>query len=89
MGFYVNPENGMTKERWLETYGDRVSEDSARQHSAGFQNKLAVCLVDNGWMTAAGIAYDDHERNAFMHPDTRTKKWFLVPKALLDQFLPS
>jgi hypothetical protein len=88
VGYYVNPKDGVsTKEKWLETHGTRVSEETALAHGAGYNNRLVVCLIDNGWMTAAGIAYDDRERDVFANPDGRPKTWYVVPKALLEQFM--
>lgn len=84
MGYYVNPPS-CTKEHWLETYGKRATERAIREHAAG--DHLAVCLVDNGPFTAAAIAYDDRERDVFLHPDGRSKVWYIVPKAALQPWL--
>lgn len=69
-------------------HGTLVSESFLKE--TPFNNEssqLPVCLVDNGWMTAAGIAFDEHEMNDFMHPDSRPKQWFLVPKDVLKEFM--
>lgn len=84
MGYYINPRE-CTKEMWLETYGKRVSEAEARMHPAG--DNLLVCLVDNGPFTAAAIAYDDRERDAFLYPDRRKKVWYVVARQRLEPFL--
>ena len=89
MGYYINPP-GQTKEQWLKAYAIEIGENGARSHTAG--DNLVVCLVDNGWMTAAGICYDDHERDMFMLPDTdghqRPRKWYVVSRAQLSPYLP-
>jgi hypothetical protein len=62
MGYYINPK-GCTKEEWLFQYGQPVPASVAKTHPAG--EKVVVCLIDNGPFTAADIAYDDRERDAF------------------------
>lgn len=86
MGYYINPKD-MSKEKFLAIYGYPVTHEQASKCSAGDEGKLVVCLVDNGMFTAAGIAYDDRERDAFMLPDGRDKKWYLVDKELLKPYM--
>jgi len=81
MGYYINPKNGTTKEAWLAEHGMSISEPAAKAHTAGA--RVVVCLIDNGWMTAAGIAYDDRERDAFTMLDSRPKSWYLVNREQL------
>ena len=83
MGYYINPSN-MPKEQWLEENGQNVSPKFAREHK--IDGRYLVCLVDNGPFTAAGICYDDRERDAFLIPDQRPKTWYLVSKELLQPF---
>jgi hypothetical protein len=83
MGYYVNPPVG-TKEDWLRKNGIELSTPpNPDETKEGF---LPVCLVDNGHMTAAGIAYSPDEVRAFQSPgDPRPKTWFLVgTKALAE-----
>lgn len=89
MGYYINPESG-SKEDWLLDNGNQVSRQTIQAFSFT-TDELPVCLVDNGWMTAAGIAYDANERDRFMEahlpPDEqRPKAWFLVSKEKLKPF---
>lgn len=86
MGYYINP-NG-DKGIWLNTNGAQVSFDQAQRHDAGKDDHFVVCLVDNGWMTAAAIAYNDRERDVFARDDGRPKKWFLVKRDALKPFCP-
>jgi hypothetical protein len=39
-----------------------------------------VCVVENGWMDAAGYAYDARELDRFMYPDGRPRRWLIVPE---------
>lgn len=87
MGFYINPRD-MGKEKFLRTYGKRIEEAEARAFTDFKGDALPVILVDNGAFKAAGIAYDAHERDAFLHPDRRPKTWWLVPRDRLRPYLP-
>lgn len=86
MGYYINPPD-MEKEKFLAIYGSPITAEQASKHSANDDQKLVVCLVDNYQFTAAGIAYDDRERDAFMMPDGRAKKWYLIDKEVLKPYL--
>lgn len=81
MGAYINPVN-QSKEDWLRDNGTETnvpaSVDAKPDH-------LPVCLVLNPGFSAAGIAFDERELQAFTYPDGRPKKWFWVEtKKLLD-----
>ena len=80
MGYYVNPSTG-TKEQWLHENAKPISNAKDFDFNS---DSLLVCLVDNGAFTAAGIAYDARERDAFMITDGRPKKWFSVEKSKLE-----
>lgn len=83
MGFYINPPN-CSKEDFLVKHGTFLGAAPAT-HREG--DNIAVCLVDNGGFTAAGIAIDQRERNDFAREDGRAKVWFHVPLPLLTPFL--
>lgn len=89
MGFYINPKD-RSKEAWLASYGTRVPIQESRESSTllpeGFH---LVCLIDNGWMTAAAIAYDKDELMAFLAPDKRPRTWYLVADEDLISVEPS
>lgn len=85
MGYYINPPGG-NKQSWLDTNGVRVSQDTASRRKAGDEDQFVVCLVDNGWMDAAGIAYDDNELKAFLYEDGRPKKWYIVKREALKPY---
>lgn len=83
MGYYINPID-KTKEEWLMENGLRALSSDKRPEGFHF-----VCLVDNGGFTAAGIAFNDQEKEAFMHPDNRHKYWFIVADEKLIEVEPS
>jgi sugar lactone lactonase YvrE len=87
MGVYINPKN-QSKEDWL-----RENCISVSRYTPVFdQTKeiLPVCLVDNGIFTAAGIAFSEREREAFLDPtDRREKLWFEVKTSKLLEVEPS
>ena len=85
MGYYINPKNE-SKETWLHSNGRLVTLVEVKDHQAKDNDELVVCLVDNGPFTAAGIAYDDEERNAFLYPDPRPKNWYMVKRELLREW---
>jgi hypothetical protein len=74
MGCYVNPVE-QSKEQWLEENGTLVPGPIVPS-----QEFLPVCLVDNGYFTAAGIGFDQREVDAFSYPDPRPKKWYKVAR---------
>lgn len=82
MGYYINPAD-MSKESWLSLNGRRISQlDVGNFDFSG--DELPVCLVNNGAFTAAGIAYDKSEAQAFNNPsDARPKIWYAVKRELL------
>jgi hypothetical protein len=83
MGYYINPPD-MTKEQWLKLHGDEVTVGYVQRNTDA--NLVPVCLVDNGSHTAAGIAYDKRELEAFLYPDSRPKRWFMVAREKLVPF---
>ena len=75
MGYYINPID-MSKEVWLSAYPE------VDPYATGFVDgdELLVCLVDNGPFTAAAVAINKTEYDAFLRQDGRTKVWYKVPK---------
>lgn len=85
MGIYINPKDGRTKEQWLADHGTPINATASINHDYT-GDYLPVCWVDNGWMTAAGIAYDAREAECFRNPGGRPTAWFMVRRDLLKQF---
>lgn len=81
MGYYINPRD-MTKEQWLmeNNTGKTIIPPSTPVRIIDGKKDVVICLVDNGGFTAAGVAFDDAELEAFARPnDLRAKIWFWVP----------
>lgn len=86
MGYYINPVD-MSKEAWLDLYGERLDDPPETSTAPGYHY---VCVVDNGPFTAAGICYNDREQEAFSDPgDIRPKQWYSVPDAALCDVCPN
>jgi hypothetical protein len=94
---YINPVKG-TKEEWIgklmhcSVLGwedtcpviKRVSQEQFLAHVPGAENRYGLCHVDNGWMTALGVAHNEREALAFCSPnDYRPKVFFLAHKSCL------
>ena len=84
MGIYVNPSD-CDKETWLCRYGEIIMGQGVSRAPSTYKSGdcLAVCLVDNGGFTAAGVAYNESELASFAYPDGRDKVWFWVPLSAL------
>ena len=87
MGYYVNP-TGQKKEQFLADRG--VARQATFKWSDTPEGSLPVVLVDNGWMTAAGIIYSEEEFKAFTDPnDSRPRKIYTVSIADLVKYANS
>jgi len=76
MGYYIDPETE-TKEQFLQRVGRRLPSATAPVEP----EELLVCLVDNGFFSAAGIMYGPHEIQEFNDPrDFRPKSWWAVSR---------
>lgn len=85
MGLYINPE-GESKEQWLVKCGVELF-DTGRLFESGQvmePKHYPVCLVYNGFFTAAAICFSQREYEVFAEPDGRLKRWFLVNEDDLD-----
>ena len=86
MGYHVNPR-GETKEAFLEREGKLCSPEITWTDVP--QGYVLVVLVDNGWMTAAGIIVDEaklrqERERGVMHPrDPRPWKLYSVPTEIV------
>lgn len=89
MGYYINPPD-MTKEEFLNKYGILIKESDVMANEFG--NEFPVVLVDNGLFTAAGILYDDVERQSwwecYKRDPHRFYLFYIVAKKHLIPYLP-
>lgn len=73
MGSYINPQT-CSKEQWLK---DNAYEIDIEHTDLRPDGEMAVCLVNNGPFTAAGIIFNRREWKCFTDAgDSRPKKWF-------------
>lgn len=80
MGKYVNPTDGSSKEEWLQKNGTMTGNTPC----AITEEFVPVCWVNNGPFSAAGVADDSREVEAFNRPDDiRPKRWFQVSREAL------
>lgn len=92
MGYYINHPQ-MSKERWLHLNGSRPMREAPSTHKNA-DDEYAVCLVDNGPFTAAGICYSQGELNRFSPSKSsrlrspRPRLWFFVPREKLIEVCP-
>jgi hypothetical protein len=87
MDFYVNPP-GMTKEEWLHFNADIVMPVGASPKERTDGSKIAVCLVDCGSHTSAGVAFDQTQFERMTIDDGRARVWFYVETEKLLGIVP-
>lgn len=80
MGYYIETPSPFDKaSQLLSLEGARPS---AFHEGLPGPDHVLVCVVDNGWMEAAGVVYDENELRAFSDPtDYRPKQWLTLPRA--------
>lgn len=96
VGYYINPQT-QTKEQWLNDHGTLVPYGTDIELLVKPAGTYLVCWVDNGSFTAAGICFDDLERDAFNagfkpgahFPDQRPHTWFLCTREDLILICPA
>lgn len=81
MGYYLEPSPD--KIVWLKENGTRVETSDVPKLNVftSDPDTIIVCLVNNGYFYAAGVAFSDRELDAFRKEDGRPKSWWRVPKA--------
>lgn len=85
MGYYINPPDS-SKEVWLGR--NAIVLDGPPERFDERENAFPVVLVDNGYFTAAGIAYNQDELEQFLFPDPRPKIWLSAPIEKLFEVCP-
>jgi hypothetical protein len=89
MGYYVNPQDGRTKEEFLAERGREVTRDVILRDAFKDKSHTPVVMVDNGFFTAAAIAFDARELKAFTDlDDVRPHRYFFVPREELREWYP-
>ncbi len=85
MGYYVNPPEE-SKESFLEREGMVMASNPQITWESVSEGYLPVVLVNNGWMTAAAIAYCEQELQEFTRlDDDRPRTVFMVK---IEKLLP-
>lgn len=80
MGYYINPPTE-SKESFLQRKGKLLTNKPLSLPEN--KEEALVCLINNGFFTAAGICYSEKEREEFGRNDGRPKSWYIVPKSEL------
>lgn len=79
MGYYIETPSGRDKAGQLRRLAGAVDVDPDKVAWPPPEGKALVCVVDNGWMEAAAVAYDEAEYNVFNAPDdTRPRTWLYM-----------
>lgn len=89
MSCYVNPPQE-SKEAFLNREGRKIhGKEIPRRVKDIPADLLLVCLVDNGWMTAAAVGYSDRELEEFTRSDDpRPRTYYMVPLDKLREVCP-
>ena len=83
MGLYLEPE--IDKQEWIEENGKKGFVDFEDIPN----NKVLICVVDNGFFVAMAVAFSEREVKAFSLPDDhRPKEWYLVNKEVVKPIAP-
>ncbi len=91
MGQYINPTD-RSKEDFLREHGASMTDEQAIAQPHRTSDGYVVCWLNNGAFTAAGIAYDEREKMAFLRgfidgTDPRPHRFYRVPDEHVVPFL--
>lgn len=91
MGLYMEVASSTGKAEQIKNLDHRVK--SVPMHLVSFKECpkgfLPVCVVNNVFFEAAGVAYDEEEFNEFNHYlDVRPKQWLYVPIEVIRKHAP-
>lgn len=81
MGKYINVIDEIQLGSSFEEKCSGLIEGGAAEVSGKNFEEDLVCVVDNGWMAAAGYAYDYEEYSEMRGEDGRPKRWFILKGA--------
>ncbi len=74
MGYYINPKNGDTKEKWLSKNCWLVPKACLSYNEIRSMKLIPLVWVNNGAFTAVAIAYCKREYLEFLNPNDKRPK---------------
>lgn len=84
MGYYINPTNQSKVEFCASRCREVTRAEFVNFDLAHRDIELPICLIDNGFFHALGIAYNQGELEAFGRwDDMREKHYFIAPLEIL------
>lgn len=86
MGYYIATPQKLNKAEQLIRMGAVPIPNPEAFDTTG-PNTL-ICVVRNGPFDAAGIAFNNQERDRFLVPDGRGKSWLSLPKETVVKLCP-
>ena len=93
MGLYLNPSNQTGTHDKLDIISRtkgvaQITLGHFAAHIPGAENKWGVCIIDNGYFNAAGVAFNISEREAFVSTQGRPKQFFLASFDAIKELSP-
>ena len=81
MGLYINPttQTGTHDKLQIIKQTPGVQETTFTpwsEHAPGADGKWGICVVDNGYFNAAGVAFVPRERETFVQDRSGRPRWF-------------
>ena len=89
MGYYIQVPMHHAKAGQLAHQHGAELLSRAPEFSQVPEDKLVICVVDNGAFEAAAIAYSEAELKAFKYPDGRPKQWLLMDREKVYTLCPA
>lgn len=87
MGFYIEVSQTLDKANAMADQHEAVTLDS--RPDAIPDDKVLLCVVQNGSFDAIAVAYNNDEADAFDDPsDGRPKTWMLLDKHIARELCP-
>jgi hypothetical protein len=86
MSYYIETQNPQNKFRQILESIPQAQKEQAPFYPT--EDRVGVCVVQNGPFDAAAIAYSKAEANYFNQEDGRHKDWLSIPKEIAIQLCP-
>jgi hypothetical protein len=84
MGYYISTPISSGKAKYLADRFSAIEVDQPEWSNVPEGNAL-ICVVDNGPFESAAFCYDEREFKAFLHPeDKRPKTWLLMDRTMAE-----